>query len=199
MIIQRAVIRLDDTDLKTIALKYGVVIIKYITGEKKTNTPNQQYFVSSVRKAIYHEPIDPNLEPIIKDYIFVALAILRNLRVSEVRYLNNKMKSAFRLPFKQQKSFKSKAVIEYLQNQTSRSYQNKLESSNKANAEIIEPNPPVVEIIDPKQVVEERKSSKYYNRPLPSNGFVLGKLDPNQIKTIPDDRQDWKKIRNSRF
>lgn len=43
------------------------------------------------------------------------------------------------------------------------------------------------------------KSNKYSNRPMPTNGYTKGKLDPSQTKRAPDDREDWKKINPSRY
>lgn len=213
--------KISNSQLRSIALEHGLISLEYLLGIRKPNSESREQFVKGLRLQLNGIYGRNTYDKLIENYIRATIQLIKNLSSEDIDELNCLRNIQYKIPNSKRKvslvsrktTYKSNSIPhisleDYKNIQSNIIKEDKIDTENTIQSETNEDKTkednkvlevdqgPIEENNSSKKLI---KSNKYSNRPLPSNGFMKGKLDPNQTKRAKDDREDWKKIRKSRY
>lgn len=227
--LENAIDQINDLELKGVASRYGLILIEYVFGIRKPDNHKREQFLKGLRQELnsMHDRVRYDKE--IENFINATIALLQNLTGDDlaILFLSLKHKSSDQIIIKKNPSLTTQKKPQTPSKKPNH-YKKKKYTRNKTkkpllpvgNSSSYDPNYlsiqkkakiAIQKELDAKRKIQRESkkgkdvsagtssSGKYSNRPLPSNGYVKGKLDPSQTKRAQDDREDWKKIRKSRY
>ena len=219
--LRNAANKISNSQLRSIALEHGLISLEYLLGIRKPNSVSREQFVKGLRLQLNGIYGRNTYDKLIENYIRATIQLIKNLSSEDIDELNCLRYIQYKIPNSKRKvsvvsrktTYKSNSIPhisleDYKNIQSNVIKEDKIDTENTIQSETNEDKTkednkvlevdqgPIEENNSSKKLI---KSNKYSNRPLPSNGFMKGKLDPSQTKRAKDDREDWKKIRKSRY